>query len=78
MLRHEVQPGRLVAGVALLAAGVLYALDGALGWSVPWFVVGPVVGGGLCLAAVASGTVAAVRHRRPKRATAAGVTGKDD
>ncbi|MFJ6573085.1 hypothetical protein ACIQNU_37325 [Streptomyces sp. NPDC091292] len=77
MLRHEFQPGRLIAGVALLGAGVLYALDGPLGWSVPWFVVGPVVVGGLCLAAVASGAVAAVRHARAKRAAVPGTTGKD-
>ncbi|SDC73415.1 hypothetical protein [Streptomyces prasinopilosus] len=65
MLRHEFQPGRLIAGLFLILAAVLYTGDATGAWEAPWFVMVPVVAGGLCLA----GSVAAVtglirRHRR--------------
>ncbi|MET9774125.1 hypothetical protein ABZ023_07605 [Streptomyces sp. NPDC006367] len=66
MLRHSFQPGRLVAGVFLTLAGVLYAGDGGGLWDIPWFVIFPVVTGGLCLAGVV-GTVAGSVHRRRSR-----------
>ncbi|MFD1661600.1 hypothetical protein ACFSL4_26190 [Streptomyces caeni] len=52
MLRHEFQPGRLVAGVFLIAGGVAYIGDARGAWETPWFAIVPVVVGGLCLAAV--------------------------
>ncbi|MEV0300060.1 hypothetical protein AB0I13_02965 [Streptomyces prasinus] len=71
MLRHEFQPGRLVTGLFLTLAAVLYAGDADGAWETPWFVVIPVVVGGLCLA----GSVSAVTGliRRHKRSDAQGV-----
>ncbi|MFH0516705.1 hypothetical protein ACHBTE_05955 [Streptomyces sp. M41] len=68
MLRHEFQPGRLMAGAALTATGALFIGDAADAWHTPWFVVIPLVVGGLCLAG-AIGTVARGmrRHRTPAR-----------
>ncbi|WP_399887705.1 hypothetical protein ACGH7X_23810 [Streptomyces sp. BBFR51] len=63
MLRHRFQPGRLVAGLFLMLAGVIYAGDAGGLWETPWFVVIPVVVGGLCLAG-AVGVVARTVHRR--------------
>ncbi|MGC9474256.1 hypothetical protein ACP4I1_08880 [Streptomyces sp. WG4] len=63
MLRHRFQPGRLVAGLFLTLAGVTYAGDAGGAWETPWFVVIPVVMGGLCLAG-AVGVVARSAHRR--------------
>ncbi|MFE1590754.1 hypothetical protein ACFW6Q_34295 [Streptomyces sp. NPDC058737] len=67
MLRHEFQPGRLVAGVFLMLAGVLYAGDAGGLWETPWFALVPVVTGGLCLAG-AVGVVAAHRRRGARSA----------
>lgn len=67
MLRHEFQPGRLVAGVFLIVAGVAYAGDARGAWQTPWFAVVPVVGGGLCLAAVAGLLARSLRKGRRKR-----------
>ncbi|CAM5540110.1 putative protein OS=Streptomyces tendae OX=1932 GN=GUR47_16805 PE=4 SV=1 [Streptomyces tendae] len=71
MWRHEFQPGRLVAGVFLMLAGVVYAGDAGGLWETPWFVLVPVVTGGLCTAG-AVGVVARSVHRRrgARRATA--------
>ncbi|MGW1889451.1 hypothetical protein ACWCP6_04215 [Streptomyces sp. NPDC002004] len=63
MLRHEFQPGRLVAGAALLATGVLFLGDARGAWDVPWFAVIPLVVGGLCLAGAAGTAARAIRHR---------------
>ncbi|CAM5472209.1 hypothetical protein SVIOM342S_02602 [Streptomyces violaceorubidus] len=63
VLRHD-QPGRLVAGVFLMLTGVVYAGDAGGLWETPWFVVIPLVNGGLCLAG-AVGVVARISaHRR--------------
>ncbi|WP_327431091.1 hypothetical protein [Streptomyces sp. NBC_01236] len=63
MLRHEFQPGKLVAGFFLTLTGVIYAGDAGDAWDTPWFVVIPVVTGGLCLA----GAVALVTHATRRR-----------
>jgi hypothetical protein len=68
--RHEFWPGRLTAGLALASAGVTYAGDGAGWWNTPWFVIIPIVVGGLFLAAAAGMTGRAVRRRRRTRPTA--------
>ncbi|MGP2435805.1 hypothetical protein [Streptomyces sp. JW3] len=70
MLRHEFQPGRLVAGAFLIAAGVVYAGDAGGLWQTPWFVVIPVVLGGLGLAG-AVGTLAHEARRRRRAADGA-------
>ncbi|WP_395572086.1 hypothetical protein [Streptomyces sp. BK79] len=63
MLRHRFQPGRLVAGAFLTAAGVVYAGDAGGLWQTPWFVLIPLVVGGLCVAG-AVGVLARTVHRR--------------
>lgn len=64
MLRHEFQPGRLVAGLSLTLGGVLYAGDAAGEWDTPWFVLIPVVVGGLCLAGATVVVASGIRRRR--------------
>ncbi|MFJ3042027.1 MULTISPECIES: hypothetical protein [Streptomyces] len=63
MLRHRFQPGRLVAGLFLMLAGVVYAGDAGGLWQTPWFAVIPLVSGGLGIAG-AVGVVARAAHRR--------------
>ncbi|MFI1162302.1 hypothetical protein ACH4UM_01515 [Streptomyces sp. NPDC020801] len=70
MLRHEFQPGRLVAGVVLAVAGVVYAGDAGGAWQTPWFVAVPLVVGGLCLAGAVAVLNRAVRRRRAGRTRA--------
>ncbi|MFF7792047.1 hypothetical protein [Streptomyces sp. NPDC007991] len=64
MLRHELQPGKLVAGAVLTLAGVLYAGDAGGAWETPWFVAIPVVMGGLCLAGAVGFVTGRIRRRR--------------
>ncbi|MFF5369184.1 hypothetical protein [Streptomyces sp. NPDC013187] len=64
MLRHELQPGKLVAGTVLVVAGVLYAGDAGGAWQTPWFVAIPLVTGGLCLAGVVALLTGLARRRR--------------
>ncbi|WP_030202978.1 hypothetical protein [Streptomyces sp. NRRL S-87] len=61
-MRHEFQPGRLIAGVVQLVAGVLFALDARDRLAVSVWVLLPLVAGGLALAALA-GTVAYIVRR---------------
>ncbi|POX55491.1 hypothetical protein C3489_10620 [Streptomyces sp. Ru71] len=65
MLRHEFQPGRLVAGLALTVAGVLYAGDAGGLWHTPWFTAIPLVVGGLCLAGAVGVVCRGIRRRGP-------------
>lgn len=69
MLRHEFQPGRLVAGFFVALAGVIYAGDAGGTWETPWFVVIPVVTGGLCLAGAVGLLARGIRRRRGKGRT---------
>ncbi|MFG1672550.1 hypothetical protein [Streptomyces sp. Y7] len=64
MLRHEFQPGRLVAGAFLTIAGIAYAGDAGDAWETPWFAVIPLVIGGLCLAGATALLARAIRRRR--------------
>lgn len=64
MLRHEFQPGRLVAGTFLTLAGVIYAGDAGGAWETPWFVVIPLVVGGLFLAGAVAAVARGIRRRR--------------
>lgn len=63
MLRHEFQPGRLVAGTFLTLAGIIYAGDAGDAWETPWFVVIPIVVGGLCLAGAVGVLTRGIRRR---------------
>ncbi|MFI9242469.1 hypothetical protein ACIGXF_07735 [Streptomyces sp. NPDC053086] len=63
MLRHEFQPGKLVAGLFLTAAGAAYAGDARGLWDTPWFVIVPLVVGGLCLAGVTAALTRGIRGR---------------
>lgn len=74
MLRHDFQPGKLVAGTFLTGAAVVFGGDAAGLWSAPWFAMVPMVVGGLCLAG-ATGTITyALRHRRRRPQGAGGQT----
>ncbi|MGW2517123.1 hypothetical protein ACWC09_08840 [Streptomyces sp. NPDC001617] len=64
MLRHEFQPGRLVAGGFLALAGVIYVGDAGGAWETPWFAVIPVVLVGLCLAGAVGLVSRGIRRRR--------------
>lgn len=76
MLRHEFRPGKLVAGLFLTAAGVVYLGDAGAAWETPWFVVIPLVVGGLGLAGAVAVLNHAIRGRRESgRIGAAGPTG---
>ncbi|MFH7594190.1 hypothetical protein WDV06_03690 [Streptomyces racemochromogenes] len=67
MRRHEFQPGRLLAGLVLTAAGVLYLLDATGRTDLPWFLVVPMAVGGLVLAALVGLVTYAVRRDRRDR-----------
>ncbi|MGW2641446.1 hypothetical protein [Streptomyces sp. NPDC001348] len=64
MLRHEFEPGKLVAGFFLTVAGVMYAGAAGGAWDTPWFAGIPVVVAGLLLAGAVSALTRAVRRRR--------------
>lgn len=64
MLRHEFQPGRLVAGLFLILAGIMYAGDAGGLWDTPWFAIIPVVTLGLCLAGAVGVLTRVIRKRR--------------
>ncbi|MDQ0959667.1 drug/metabolite transporter (DMT)-like permease [Streptomyces sp. B4I13] len=64
MLRHDFRPGRLVAGAAFVLAGVLFAGDAGGLWQTPWFVLIPLVTGGLCLAGATGAAARSIRRRR--------------
>jgi ABC-type uncharacterized transport system permease subunit len=67
VLRHEFQPGRLVAGLFLGLAGAVYAGDAGGAWETPWFVVFPLVTTGLFLAGAAAMVSRSIRRRRGTR-----------
>jgi hypothetical protein len=64
VLRHDFQPGRLIAGFFLTLAGIVYVGDAGGLWETPWFAVIPLVTGGLFLAAVVGALTYAIRLRR--------------
>ncbi|GEC09416.1 hypothetical protein SSP24_70710 [Streptomyces spinoverrucosus] len=67
MLRHEFQPGRLVAGAVITVVGVTYAGDAGDAWETPWFAAFPMMVAGLCLAAVAGMLSRGIRRRGARR-----------
>ncbi|MFD3327682.1 hypothetical protein [Streptomyces sp. NPDC058701] len=70
MRRHEFQPGRLLAGLVLIAAGVLHLLDATGRADLPWFLVIPMAAGGLSVAALVGMVTYAVRRDRRERISA--------
>jgi ABC-type uncharacterized transport system permease subunit len=64
VLRHEFQPGKLVAGAFLTLTGVIYAGDAGGLWDTPWFAVIPLVVVGLCLAGTVGTVTGVIRKRR--------------
>ncbi|WP_105972796.1 hypothetical protein [Streptomyces geranii] len=75
MLRHEFQPGKLIAGIFVTIAGVTYLGDAGDAWETPWFAVIPLLVLGLALAGVVAGLTGAVRRRRKNRRAAAEAAG---
>ncbi|MFJ4966218.1 hypothetical protein ACIP6P_27845 [Streptomyces sp. NPDC088729] len=71
MPRHEIRPGRAVAGLTLLALAGGYAADAAGAWRIPWTFVLTVFFGGLSLAAAVTWTAYRVRRRRAARKASA-------
>jgi membrane protein implicated in regulation of membrane protease activity len=70
VLRHEFQPGRLIAGVFVTAVGIAYVGDAAGAWPTKWFAAFPLLMAGLFLAAVAGITARSIRrHRRARGGT---------
>ncbi|WSV40685.1 hypothetical protein OG462_26685 [Streptomyces sp. NBC_01077] len=63
MLLHEFRPGRLIAGLSALTLAGLYAGDATGAWTTPWYVVFPVLCGGLGLAGLATWIAYRVRRR---------------
>ncbi|WP_406146522.1 hypothetical protein [Streptomyces sp. NBC_01012] len=76
MLRHEIRPGRAVAGLVALTLAAGYAADAAGVWNAPWTFFLPVFFGGLWLAATVTWVSYGVRRRRnARRATAEALRG---
>jgi hypothetical protein len=69
VLRHEFQPGKLVAGFFLTLAGIIYAGDAGGTWETPWFAVIPVVTAGLFLAGVVGMLTRSIRRHRRQTGT---------
>ncbi|MEU1936174.1 hypothetical protein ACH49O_23215 [Streptomyces coeruleorubidus] len=77
MPRHELQPGKLVAGTLLILVGVLYAGDARGVWETPWFVAIPLVTGGLFLSGAVGFLTGRVRRRRTSGRTTTDEPGPD-
>jgi hypothetical protein len=71
VLRHEIRPGRAVAGLVMLTLAAGYAADAAGAWTVPLTFFPPVFVGGLWLAATVTWVSYRVRRRRAARSTPA-------
>ncbi|MFB8031051.1 MULTISPECIES: hypothetical protein [unclassified Streptomyces] len=71
MMRHEILPGRAVAGLVMLTLAVGYAADAAGAWNAPWTFFVPVLAGGLWLAATVTWVNYRLRRRRSARRASA-------
>ncbi|WP_394433520.1 hypothetical protein [Streptomyces sp. SGAir0957] len=67
-MRHDFHPGRLLAGLTLLATALVYFGDAGGAWDAPWFVGIPILCGGLGVA----GAVGTATHAMRLRARARG------
>lgn len=66
-MRHDFHPGRLLAGLTLLATALVYFGDAGGAWDAPWFVGIPIVCGGLAVAGVVGTATHAMRLRARAR-----------
>ncbi|GHF88609.1 hypothetical protein ACFFSH_10285 [Streptomyces filamentosus] len=73
MLLHEFRPGRLVVGVAALALAGAYGGELAGRWSVPWWLVVPVMCGALGVAGLLTWVAYGVRRRSARSRSAESV-----
>ncbi|MEU0302817.1 hypothetical protein ABZ252_25610 [Streptomyces sp. NPDC006175] len=71
MLRHEIRPGRAVAGLVMLTLAAGYAADATGAWNAPWTFFAPVFLGGLWLAATVTWVNYRLRRRRGARKASA-------
>ncbi|MEU1773258.1 hypothetical protein ABZ601_04190 [Streptomyces sp. NPDC012842] len=71
MPRHEIRPGRAVAGLVMLTLAGGYAADAAGAWNAPWTFFVPVFVGGLWLAATVTWVSYRTRRRRQTRKASA-------
>ncbi|MFD4667858.1 hypothetical protein [Streptomyces halstedii] len=71
MLRHEIRPGRAVAGLVMLALAGGYAADAAGVWDAPWTFFVPLFLGGLWCAATVTWVSYRLRRRRDARRASA-------
>ncbi|MGY1498146.1 hypothetical protein ACW4TU_16350 [Streptomyces sp. QTS52] len=71
MLRHEFQPGKLIAGLFVTIAGITYVGDAGDAWETPWFAVIPLLVSGLTLAGLVALLTGAIRRRTRARRAAA-------
>ncbi|WP_338400124.1 hypothetical protein [Streptomyces graminilatus] len=78
MLRHEFQPGKLIAGVFITIAGITYVGDAGGAWKTPWFAVIPLLVFGLALAALVALLTGAIRRHIKARRTATSTDGTPD
>jgi hypothetical protein len=65
--RHEFRPGRLVAGLVVLAVGVTYALSAAEKGDIPFWAPFPAVVAGLFLAGGVGAPASSLRAGRRGR-----------
>ena len=71
MLRHEFQPGKLIAGIFVSIAGITYVGDARNVWETPWFAVIPLLVFGLALASAVALLTGVMRRRTRVRRAAA-------
>ncbi|WLQ41193.1 hypothetical protein P8A22_15075 [Streptomyces laculatispora] len=67
MLRHEIRPGRAVAGMVMLGLAAGYAADAAGLWHVPWTFFVALFAGGLWIAVLTTWVSYRIRRRRDAR-----------
>ncbi|MDQ0932079.1 hypothetical protein [Streptomyces turgidiscabies] len=70
MLRHEFQPGKLIAGIFVTITGITYVGDAGGAWETPWFAVFPLLMFGLALAGVVALLTGSIRRRTRARRSA--------
>jgi hypothetical protein len=63
VLVHEFRPGRLLVGLTALALAAVYAGDATGAWTTPWYLVIPVLCGGLGVAGLTSWVAYRIRRR---------------